>query len=49
MISKLNTSINFDENIVKLVEEVASQHGLFERFPMDEIYGMHNRPGMPAG
>ena len=23
--------------------------GLFERFPMDEIYGMHNRPGMPAG
>lgn len=23
--------------------------GLLERFPMDEIYGMHNRPGMPAG
>jgi amidohydrolase len=23
--------------------------GLLERFPMDEIYGMHNRPGMSAG
>ena len=23
--------------------------GLFERFPMDEIYGAHNMPGMPAG
>lgn len=25
------------------------QDGLLERFPIDEIYGMHNRPGMPAG
>jgi hippurate hydrolase len=23
--------------------------GLLERFPMDEIYGAHNMPGMPAG
>lgn len=23
--------------------------GLFERFPVDEIYGLHNMPGMPAG
>ncbi|WEJ90378.1 MAG: M20 family metallopeptidase [Klebsiella huaxiensis] len=23
--------------------------GLFEKFPMDEIYGIHNMPGMPAG
>jgi len=23
--------------------------GLFERFPVDEIYGAHNMPGMPAG
>jgi hippurate hydrolase len=23
--------------------------GLFERFPMDAIFGMHNRPGLPAG
>ncbi|MDQ6680621.1 MAG: M20 family metallopeptidase, partial [Pseudomonadota bacterium] len=25
------------------------QDGLFERFPCDEIYGMHNMPGMPTG
>ncbi len=25
------------------------QDGLFQRFPMDEVYGIHNRPGMPAG
>ena len=23
--------------------------GLFERFPMANVYGMHNNPGMPAG
>jgi amidohydrolase len=23
--------------------------GLFDRFPVDEIYGVHNMPGMPAG
>lgn len=23
--------------------------GLFERFPVDEVYGMHNRPGLPVG
>lgn len=23
--------------------------GLFERFPVDEIYGMHNMPSLPAG
>jgi len=25
------------------------EEGLFERFPMDAVYGMHNIPGMPAG
>ncbi|MFZ2299017.1 MAG: M20 aminoacylase family protein [Aquabacterium sp.] len=25
------------------------QDGLFEHFPMDAIFGMHNWPGMPAG
>ena len=25
------------------------QDGLFERFPCDAIYGMHNRPNMPLG
>lgn len=23
--------------------------GLFERFPMDAVYGLHNMPGLPAG
>ena len=23
--------------------------GLFERFPMEAVYGMHNMPGIPAG
>ncbi len=25
------------------------QDGLFERFPMDAVFGMHNWPGIPAG
>jgi len=25
------------------------EDGLFERFPCDEIYGLHNMPGLPAG
>lgn len=25
------------------------EDGLFERFPMDEVYGMHNFPGIPLG
>ncbi|BBB68389.1 hypothetical protein UNDYM_4136 [Undibacterium sp. YM2] len=25
------------------------QDGLFERFPVDAIFGVHNMPGMPAG
>ena len=25
------------------------QDGLFERFPCDSVFGMHNRPGVPAG
>jgi hippurate hydrolase len=28
----------------KMIED-----GLFERFPMDAIYGLHNWPGLPAG
>ena len=23
--------------------------GLFDRFPCDVVYGMHNRPGLPVG
>ncbi|MDO5603648.1 MAG: M20 aminoacylase family protein [Paracoccus sp. (in: a-proteobacteria)] len=25
------------------------EDGLFDRFPCDEVYGMHNRPGLPVG
>jgi hippurate hydrolase len=25
------------------------QDGLFQRFPVSEVYGMHNRPGLPVG
>ena len=28
---------------------VMIEEGLFERFPMEAIYGMHNWPGLPAG
>ena len=36
-----------EENLggaIKMVEE-----GLFEKYPMDAIYGLHNWPGLPAG
>ncbi|WP_237153382.1 M20 aminoacylase family protein [Oryzibacter oryziterrae] len=29
---------------LKMIED-----GLFERFPVDEIYGLHNMPGLPIG
>lgn len=29
--------------------EVMIKEGLFERFPCDSVYGMHNWPGLPAG
>jgi hippurate hydrolase len=28
---------------------VMIEEGLFERFPMDAVFGMHNWPGLPAG
>jgi len=28
---------------------VMIEEGLFDRFPMDAVYGMHNRPGLPVG
>lgn len=44
---------------VRFVFQPAEEHGrgaaamladgLLQRFPMDEIYGMHNMPGLPAG
>ncbi|MDE0780536.1 MAG: M20 family metallopeptidase [Alphaproteobacteria bacterium] len=29
--------------------EVMVQEGLFEKFPVEAVYGMHNWPGMPVG
>lgn len=29
--------------------EVMIREGLFQRFPMQAVYGMHNAPGLPAG
>jgi amidohydrolase len=29
--------------------EVMVKEGVFEQFPVDEVYGMHNAPGMPQG
>lgn len=47
------------DGTVRFVFQPAEEHGrgaaamladgLLERFPMDEIYGLHNIPGMPAG
>ena len=47
------------DGTVRFVFQPAEEHGrgaaamladgLLERFPMDEIYGVHNIPGMPAG
>jgi hippurate hydrolase len=47
------------DGTVRFIFQPAEEHGrgaaamiadgLFERFPIDEIYGAHNIPGMPAG
>ena len=47
------------DGTVRFIFQPAEEHGrgaaamladgLLERFPMDEIYGLHNIPGMPAG
>ncbi|WP_133646574.1 M20 aminoacylase family protein [Paraburkholderia flava] len=47
------------DGTVRIIFQPAEEHGrgakamiddgLFERFPIDEIYGAHNMPGMPAG
>jgi amidohydrolase len=47
------------DGIVRFVFQPAEEHGrgaaammadgLFERFPVDAIYGLHNMPGLPAG
>ena len=54
----LSTLRNFD-GTVYFIFQPAEEHegggrlmveeGLFERFPMDMVFGLHNWPGMPAG
>jgi amidohydrolase len=54
----LRERMDFD-GTVRFIFQPAEEHGrgakammadgLFERFPVDEIYGAHNMPGMPAG
>lgn len=49
---------NFD-GTVRFIFQPAEEHGegalammkdgLFERFPIDELYGLHNMPGLPVG
>ena len=49
---------NFDGTVYFVVQpaeenegggRVMVEEGLFERFPMDAVYGLHNRPGLPVG
>ena len=49
---------NFDGSVVLIFQPAEEggagaramiEDGLFRRFPRDEVYGMHNRPGMAVG
>ena len=54
----LGENKNFN-GTVRFIFQPAEEHGLgakammadglFDRFPVDEIYGLHNMPGLPAG
>lgn len=54
----LATNRNFDGTVVLIFQPAEEggagaramiEDGLFRRFPCDEVYGMHNRPGLPVG
>ena len=54
----LAQSRNFDGTVVLIFQPAEEggagaramiEDGLFQRFPVDEVYGMHNRPGLPVG
>lgn len=57
--AKLLTQTRDFNGTVRFIFQPAEEHGkganamiqdrLFERFPVDEIYGAHNIPGMPVG
>jgi hippurate hydrolase len=49
---------NFDGTVVLIFQpaeenegggRVMVEEGLFDRFPVEAVYGMHNRPGLPVG
>ena len=49
---------NFDGTVVLIFQpaeenegggRVMVEEGLFDRYPVDAVYGMHNRPGLPVG
>lgn len=49
---------NFDGTVILIFQPAEEggagaramiEDGLFRRFPVDEVYGMHNRPGLPVG
>ena len=51
-------SLNFDGTVYFIFQpaeesegggRVMVEEGLFEQFPMDAVYGLHNWPGIPAG
>jgi amidohydrolase len=51
-IRNFNGTVNFifqpaEEGVGGALEML--KDGLFERFPCDSVYGMHNRPGLPVG
>jgi amidohydrolase len=55
---KLSTNTNFNGTIVFIFQpneehglgaKAMMDEGLLENFPMQEIYGMHNLPGVPTG
>ncbi|EDP61224.1 Peptidase M20D, amidohydrolase [alpha proteobacterium BAL199] len=54
----LTETRNFDGTVVLIFQpaeenegggRVMVEEGLFERFPVDAVYGMHNRPGLALG
>jgi len=57
--ARLLSQMNDLDGVVRFVFQPAEEHGkgakamiadgLFRRFPMDEIYGLHSMPGLPEG
>lgn len=54
----LSETRNFDGTVYVIFQpaeegegggRVMVEEGLFERFPMDQVFGLHNWPGLPAG